>query len=135
MTTAIHDAQTTFLVVDDDDYSQDLARLTLGKLGFTKVEVATNGRFGLRALDAMPKPPDFVICDIFMPERDGIEFVGELAKRRYPGGVILISGGDAQMLALARQIAVASGLNLRGAFTKPLQQEQLHQALSGEVSA
>ncbi len=135
MTTEILETQSTVLVIDDDDYSLDLARLTLGKLGFTKVQTAHDGSVGLRLLDEMPEPPDFVICDIFMPERDGIEFVGELAKRRYPGGVILISGGDAQMLALARQIAVASGLNLRGAFTKPLQQEQLHQALSGEVSA
>ena len=134
MTTEILETQSTVLVIDDDDYSLDLARLTLGKLGFTKVQTAHDGSVGLRLLDEMPEPPDFVICDIFMPERDGIEFVGELAKRRYPGGVILISGGDAQMLALARQIAVASGLNLRGAFTKPLQQEQLRQALSGEAS-
>ncbi len=134
MTTELLETHSTVLVIDDDDYSQDLARLTLANLGFTRIEVACDGRIGLRLLDEMPQPPDFVICDIFMPEKDGIEFVGELAKRHYAGGVILISGGDAKMLSLARQIAVASGLNLRGAFTKPLQQEQLRQALSGEAS-
>ena len=61
---------------------------------------------------------------VFVPEKDGIEFVGELAKRRYTGGVILVSGGDAQMLALARLIAVTSGLNVLGAFAKPLQQHE-----------
>jgi len=134
ITTEILETHSTVLVIDDDDYSQDLARLTLANLGYTRIEVACDGRIGLRLLDEMPQPPDFVICDIFMPETDGFEFVGELAKRRYTGGVILVTGGNIQMLHMARHIAVASGLNLLGAFTKPLQIEQLRQALSGSAS-
>lgn len=134
-TTKIRDDKSTILVVDDDEYSRDLARLTLGHLGFTNVQMAHDGRVGLRALDDAPQPPDFVICDIFMPEADGLEFVAELAKRRYPGGVILVTGGNSQMLALTHQIAVESGLNVLGAFFKPLQQQQLSQALLVGVSA
>ena len=122
--------QPSVLVVDDDPYSTDLARLTLTHLGFTEVKVACNGRDGLRALEAMPLPPDFLLCDIFMPDMDGIEFSEELAKRRYAGGVILISGGDVQMLALAKQIALESGLNVLGALTKPLQQVELSKAFA-----
>ncbi|MDD2879344.1 MAG: response regulator [Rhodoferax sp.] len=84
-TTQIQDAQPTVLVVDDDEYSQDLARLTLGKLGFTRIQVAQDGKDGLRALDALAQAPDFLICDIFMPNKDGIEFMAELAKRSYRG--------------------------------------------------
>ena len=133
MTTQIQDAQPTVLVVDDDEYSQDLARLTLGKLGFTRIEIAHDGKDGLRALDALTQAPDFLICDIFMPNKDGIEFVGELAKRGYRGGVVLVSGGDSQMLSIARQIAVASNLNVLASFTKPLQENELRQVLLDRV--
>jgi CheY-like chemotaxis protein len=125
-----HVTQLKVLVVDDDEFSRDLARIALGNLGFTQVQTARDGRDGLRAFDEMPQPPDFLICDVFMPDKDGIEYVAELAARGYRGGLILVSGGDAHMLSLARQIAVESGLNVLGAFTKPLQQHELHQALS-----
>ena len=130
MTAEIATAEPTFLLVDDDDYSLDLARLTLGKLGFKQVQTAHDGRDGLRTLDAMEQPPDFLICDVFMPDKDGIEFMAELAQRGYCGGVILNSGGDSQMLAMTRQIAMESGLKVLGAFTKPLQLDELTQALS-----
>ena len=127
-------AQPTVLVLDDDEFSRDLACIALGSLGFTQVQTASDGRDGLRAFDDMPQPPDFLICDVFMPDKDGIECVAELAARGYRGGLILVSGGDAHMLSLARQIAVESGLNVLGVFTKPLQQRALHQALSERAS-
>lgn len=123
-------ATPTFLVVDDDEYSLELALITLGKLGFTQVQAARDGNEGLRAMVAMERPPDLLICDIFMPNKDGIEFVGELVKLRYQGGVILVSGGDAQMLDMARQIAMQSGLKVLGAFAKPLLQDVLREAIA-----
>ena len=130
MTAAMPNVQAVVLVVDDDEYSQDLASRTLGTLGFTQIQTARNGKDGLCVMDVMPRPPDFLICDIFMPDQDGIEFMGALAERAYQGGVILVSGGDTQMLAIAGLIATKSGLKVLGAFTKPLQQDQLSQALA-----
>jgi response regulator of citrate/malate metabolism len=129
MTAAIPNAQAVVLVVDDDEYSQDLASRTLGTLGFIQIQSARNGNDGLRVMEEMPRPPDLLICDIFMPDQDGIELMGALAERGYQGGVILVSGGDSQMLAMARQIAMESGLKVLGAFTKPLQLDELKQAL------
>jgi len=133
MTTEIQKAQPTLLLVDDDDFSLDLAQITLGKLGFTQVQTAHDGWEGLRVLDDMPQPPDFLICDIFMPNQDGIEFLAELAKRNYRGGIVLVSGGDSQMLSIACRIASVSGLNVLGALTKPLQQDELEQVLCCRV--
>jgi CheY-like chemotaxis protein len=131
MTTETQASQSTVLVVDDDEYSLDLARRQLGALGFSRVHVAGDGSEGLRVLDKSQAQPDFIICDIFMPNKDGIEFVAELANRSYGGGLILLSSGDSQMMAIARQIAVESGLNVLGAFAKPLQQDVLRQLLVG----
>lgn len=129
MTTEVLTNQSSVLVVDDDEYSLDLARHKLGALGFLNVQVAHDGREGVRVLDKLQAQPDFIICDIFMPDKDGIEFVAELKNRSYGGGLILLSSGDSQMLATARQIAVESGLNVLGAFAKPLRQEELRRVL------
>jgi hypothetical protein len=37
-----------------------------------------------------------------MPEKDGIEILGALGNHRFTGGLILISGADAQFLQVAQ---------------------------------
>jgi CheY-like chemotaxis protein len=131
-------AQPTFLLVDDDDYSLDFAYLMLGKLGFTqaqRIQMAHDAMEGLRTLDGMPQPPDFIICDVYMPVQDGFEFMAELAKRSYRGGVILVSGGNSQTLSAAHLLAVANGLNVLGALTKPLQQDKLRAMLFSNTAS
>ncbi len=119
----------TVLVVDDDEFALELMQIQLEKCGFTSIHKASNGRTGLRALGQMVQPPDLLICDIFMPDMDGIEFVGELVKRQFQGALVLVSGGDKGMLSVAQQIAVAHGISVLGAFTKPLSTDTLAQAL------
>lgn len=75
----------------------------------------------------MPRPPDFLICDVFMPDMDGIEFIGKLGELHYQGGVILVSGMNAEILTLAQDIALGNGIKVLGAFAKPLP----HDALAG----
>jgi CheY-like chemotaxis protein len=77
----------------------------------------------------MPKLPDFLICDVFMPDMDGIEFVGELAKQRYQGGLVLVTGVSQSMLEVASDIAIAKGLRVLGTLTKPVSQASLEKAL------
>jgi CheY-like chemotaxis protein len=129
MTKARQDRQPTVLVVDDDEYSQDLARLTLGKLGYTNIHVAQDGVDGLRAFDMLPQAPDILICDIYMPNRDGIELVSALVERRFAGGLILLSGADPAMLKVARIMAVSGGLNVLAVLMKPLDEKALAHAL------
>jgi hypothetical protein len=47
-------------------------------------------------------------------------WTGAAVHRYYPGGIILTSGLDASMLSLAKQIAIDSGLNIWGAYDKPV---------------
>jgi CheY-like chemotaxis protein len=64
-----------------------------------------------------------------MPNMDGLEFLDQLAQMQFKGGVIVVSGLNIEMLDMARQIAVGSGLQVLGAFTKPVSQSQLWAAL------
>ncbi len=122
-------AFSTALVVDDDPFSQAVAQRGLGKLGIEACEVASDGAQGLRVLAGMQPPPDLIICDIFMPNKDGIEFLDALAKLRYQGLVVLTSGGQALMLEIAERLAVFGGLKVVGKLVKPLDHRLLAQAL------
>jgi DNA-binding response OmpR family regulator len=67
--------QAHILVLEDDPSVQMLMRKQLAAHGF-KVTVASDGLDGLMKLEAMR--PDLIICDVMMPNLDGIEFVKAL---------------------------------------------------------
>jgi len=116
---------TSVMVVDDDPFGQDLLCCMLNAQGFTHVEVASNGGDALRQLSDTSTPPDYLIFDLFMPDVDGFELINGLVASRYKGGVILLSGVDPEMLSLARVMAQEQGLNVLGAFVKPMRAEAL----------
>jgi CheY-like chemotaxis protein len=95
------------------------------------VQSAGDGSQGLQMLRNMQPAPDLMLCDIFMPQKDGIEFVMDLAKLGYQGGLILITGGAPSMMEAAAGIAAASGLRLLGTLQKPLSDTALISVLRG----
>jgi CheY-like chemotaxis protein len=117
------------LLVDDDDFLREIMCEMLMQLGVTNIHQAGDGLKALSLLQELPVPPDFLICDIYMPDMDGIEFVGELAKLHYRGGVLLLSGVNPETLQLARDIANGEGIQLVGAYLKPIHPELLADAL------
>ncbi len=118
------------LVVDDDAFSREVMQEMLAAEGITHIHMADNGRHALLALEAMPTPPDLLVCDVFMPDMDGIEFMAELALRQYSGDVVLVTGVDVGTLELARDIAAGQGIQLLGTFTKPLPKGELTRLLA-----
>jgi CheY-like chemotaxis protein len=129
MSTTVQNTPPVVLVVDDDDFSQELFRGMLGQHGVDQIHTAGNGREALDVLASLPKPPEFLICDVFMPDMDGIEFIGHLATKGFGGGIILVSGLNIEMMSIAREIARANGLKILGAFEKPLTHQVLAQAM------
>jgi CheY-like chemotaxis protein len=120
----------TVLVIDDDDFSQEVISAMLKTQGIDRVQCVGNGREALHLMAEQPALPDYLICDIFMPDMDGIEFVGQLVSLRYPGSLILMSGGSAEMLGIAKTVAEINGLKVLGALRKPLSMAELAQAMS-----
>lgn len=126
--------QSSCLVVDDDIFSQAIFRKQLHELGIENITVAGDGQAAVLALGAMGHSPDYLICDIFMPDMDGIEFVGELSRSNYAGGLILVTGGDHVMLEVATDIAVLSGLKVLGSFRKPIPLHALRKAIATDLA-
>ena len=63
------------LVVDDEPDFASLVQGNLEKEGF-QVEVAYNGVEGLEKVQA--NPPDAIVLDVMMPEKDGYKLCAEL---------------------------------------------------------
>jgi CheY-like chemotaxis protein len=77
------------LIIDDDPSLRTTMRRILERGGHL-VQEAENGLTGLAAVEA--DPPDLVVTDLFMPEKEGIETIVEL-RDRYPHiGVVAVSG-------------------------------------------
>ena len=66
------------LIIDDEENMRHMLSSVLGRLGYA-VQSADNGRSGL---DLLKKEAfDVVLCDIRMPEMDGMEFLRQAAPR------------------------------------------------------
>jgi CheY-like chemotaxis protein len=120
MNTSAANADRTVLIVDDDDFSQELMRGVLEELGVRNIALASSGKSAVEALSSLPRPPDLLICDLYMPDMDGFEFMDALVKKNYKGNLVLCSGVSLENLVLARDIGKGMGLHLLGAYEKPI---------------
>lgn len=117
------------LVVDDDEFTVDVAEMLLRQLGITQVERANDGSVGLLMLDLASEPFDVVLCDLQMDGMDGIEVLRHLGESSNSPALILLSGSDERMLASVSALGRKHGLNVLGALRKPLTADALQEAL------
>jgi CheY-like chemotaxis protein len=107
------------LVVEDDPGTQSLLRKQLESSGFA-VTVAKNGLDGLMKLEA--GAPDVIVCDMNMPELDGIGFVRAIKAmnetRKIPV-IFLTASNDPRHMV--------DGINVGARFylTKPFEMNEL----------
>lgn len=115
------------LVLDDDLLLLEVMHEMLVACGPCEVVLESDARQALARFDeAMP---DVLICDLMLPDMDGIEFLQAAASLGYHGKVILLSALDDGVRKAAEELARAIGLRVVGSFRKPLAREQLRDAL------
>lgn len=112
------------LIVDDDGRLRAAARAVLQEEGF-EVDEAANGADALKTM--RQSPAHLVLCDMFMPDKDGLETIREL-RREFPNlRILAISGGGTRsgldVLHLARVFGAVEVLN------KPLHRADLLNAV------
>lgn len=123
------------MLLDDDAFMLEMLQDMIGSLGYSHIHADSDARRALRALPLFR--PDVLICDLSMPEMDGIEFLRTVAEGSFAGSVILLSGMDSGILRAAETLAMAQGLTILGACSKPLAQAALADllALAGRRAA
>lgn len=113
------------LVVDDDPILRArLAAYYVEKHGATVTE-AENGIEARTIVQAQAGDFDLVLCDLNMPEEDGIEFLNALGRFGFKGAVAIISGEILATIEMAGILAQNHGLNFVRSLRKPLKTEQL----------
>lgn len=118
----------SYLVVDDETFARDLLGRILQKIGAQHIRQANNGLEALASIDA-EGAPDILLCDLNMPEMDGVAFLRHLVDRNFKGGIALISGADKRVLQTVVQLGEAQNLNILGALSKPIKPEALLELL------
>jgi EAL domain-containing protein (putative c-di-GMP-specific phosphodiesterase class I) len=131
--TTINAIEQKILVVDDEEFVLNLAVRILNKLDYLDVSIANNGQDAINQLHSSHKPFDIVICDLNMPEMDGVEFIHHVAERGFIGGVILLSGEDERMLETAHNLAKSQDLNVLGTLNKPIKPGELKALLGQQI--
>jgi DNA-binding response OmpR family regulator len=112
------------LVADDQESERDAMTLALESEGF-EVRTAVDG------LDAVGQcmfdRPDLVVCDIFMPGKDGLQVLRELRALDPNYKIIMFSGGGTHHFM--SPLVMASHLGADRTLEKPFSLEELLEAI------
>jgi CheY-like chemotaxis protein len=117
------------LLVDDDDEFRKMLHLMLTQSGYDVVE-ARNGTEALTLLDRLP--PDVVLTDLVMPEREGLEIIRELKVTHPALRIIAMSGGG--RASASSYLKIASAMGADRVLAKPFSNSEIKLTLDYVLS-
>lgn len=117
-------ADCTVMVVEDHEFQRHTMLQILANLGTAGLFEAADGESAL-ALLAGDRRIDVVVCDLDMPEMDGVEFLRNLSARSIDTAVVIASGLDDAVVRSAAATARAYGVDVLGVIRKPLTARRL----------
>lgn len=113
------------LVLDDEPFMVRLITQTLAILGIPDAAGCNSGAAALELIDSRDDVPDIIICDLNMPDMDGIEMIRQLDDHDYDGAMIFVSGENERIVQAAERLARAHHITLLGHLGKPVAPEAL----------
>jgi len=120
----------TILVIDDETLVRGTLRRILTKAGHAVVE-ADDGKRGL--IEFARECPDLVICDILMPNKEGLETIRELRQTKSAVPILAISGGG--RLGTSDFLRFAKGLGANAALSKPFSADEIVETVGSLLAA
>jgi len=119
----------TALIIDDDPIFHLVAEEALRALGAEDISFADDGVIGLNMITQSPTRFDLVICDLQMPNLDGISVLRELGRIAFKGALIIVSSEEEDLIGLVRRMAQMVGVRVLGTVRKPLTVDSLRTIL------
>lgn len=106
------------LLVDDHAFQREyMAQQVRTDIG-VEVECAGSGAQALEML--MRKRYELVICDLAMPDMDGVVFIQRLAALNVKPDLVVLSSQPVSLIQLVERLAISLGFRHLSALTKPL---------------
>lgn len=118
------------LVVDDKAFVRTMTGLALASVGIVNVSYAADGREALEVLKRDEPRVGLVVCDLMMPDMDGVELIRHAAELPHKPPFIFVSGANVALLGTAVDMARARGLLVLGAIEKPVSVEAVRGMLA-----
>lgn len=110
----------SILVVDDDPQIRKLIGTILKRAGYGVI-TAADGRQALREIES--RSVDLVVCDLIMPEKEGIETITEIRQKQPGLSIIAISGGG--KINPKTYLDITLKIGAVATMTKPIDADQL----------
>ncbi|MGL6040209.1 MAG: EAL domain-containing protein, partial [Deefgea sp.] len=123
----------SIVLVDDDEFMLEVVQQQLANMGVTQIMRFMQARDALAHLAERHSQPDWILCDLQMPDMDGVAFLRELGQLKYSGAIAILSGMDEQVLKATERLANSFGLNLGGSLNKPVNPSALAALLKKEI--
>ena len=117
------------LLVDDDHLFATMIQTALTRAG----ETVVRAKNGVEAMELFDASFDLVLTDLVMPEKEGMELIGEL-RRALPGVKIIAMSGGGRSLP-GSYLRMAERLGAAVALHKPFSTDQLFRAVKAVLSA
>jgi EAL domain-containing protein (putative c-di-GMP-specific phosphodiesterase class I)/CheY-like chemotaxis protein len=124
-----------FLVAEDHEFQRRTLVRMLTSLGAREVLEAANGRAALEVFRDPSRTVHIIVCDLDMPEMDGMEFIRHVGETGAQVSVILSSALDRHLIASVETMTTAYGMNLLGAIEKPATPQKLRDLIARHGAA
>jgi len=113
------------LVIDDQQHVRKFVRDQLNDVGIEKVGEAASGRAALELLAQPGILFDLILCDLRMPDMDGVETIRAMASTGTRSAVAILSVENERVMESAGLLAKLGGLRFVGEIAKPLTPDKL----------
>jgi EAL domain-containing protein (putative c-di-GMP-specific phosphodiesterase class I)/AmiR/NasT family two-component response regulator len=107
------------LIVEDHDFQRRALGHLMRSLGAAEVYEAKDGIDALKKLRQQANDIDLILCDLDMPNMDGMEFIRHFGQLDCPAAVIISSAHDSNVINSVQIMAQAYGVRLLGVIEKP----------------
>jgi EAL domain-containing protein (putative c-di-GMP-specific phosphodiesterase class I)/FixJ family two-component response regulator len=117
------------LVIDDQSQVRSWVHTVLNSMGITQITDAEDGRDAFAAVTKPGAAFDLILCDLRMPERDGVETIRSFASLGLTSAIAIMSVEDERIIETVGMLAGVQGLRMLGTIQKPLTVEKLQPLL------
>ncbi len=118
-----------FLVVEDHDFQRKALIKVLQSLGVQNITEASDGMLALEHFCDAQFSADVIVCDLDMPNMDGMEFIRRLHDIGAKTSLILTSALDKSLISSVETMTRAYGIHLLGGIEKPVTPDKLIEML------